>query len=78
MKFKSFIVTFTTFILITGLLFLVGHTFTISWLMLHYEYIDNINGFFITTGSILPLIIGLIVSFFVEKIYVYKYQQKLG
>ncbi|NHN31651.1 hypothetical protein [Paenibacillus agricola] len=78
MKFKSFIVTFATLVLTTGLLFLVGHTFTIPWLMFQHEYANNANGFFITTGSFVPLIIGLIVSFFAEKIYVYKYRQKLG
>jgi hypothetical protein len=77
MKFKSFIVTFATLVLTTGLLFLVGHTFTIPWLMFHHEYTENANGFFITAGSFVPLIIGLIVSFFAEKIYIYKYQQKL-
>lgn len=73
MKFKSFIVSFSTLALTTGFFFLIGHTFTIPWLMFHHEY-TNTNGFFITTGSIVPLIIGLIVSFFAEKIYVHKYR----
>ncbi|MGP7816437.1 hypothetical protein [Niallia sp. 01092] len=74
MKCKRFIFTFPTFVLTTGLLFLVGYVFTIPWLMLHQEYTDNANGFFVSTGSILPFIIGLIVSFFAEKLYVYKYR----
>ncbi|MBM7694534.1 ribose/xylose/arabinose/galactoside ABC-type transport system permease subunit [Peribacillus deserti] len=75
MKFKSFIVTFATLVFMTGLLFLVGHTFPIPWFMFHHEYTDNANGVFVTTGSVVPLIIGLIFSFFAEKIYVYKYRQ---
>ncbi|MBY0599231.1 hypothetical protein [Bacillus bingmayongensis] len=45
MKLKSFLVTFSTFVLTTGLFFLIGHLFTIPWLMFHHEYIDNTNGF---------------------------------
>lgn len=78
MNFKSFIVTFATLVLTTGLLFLIGHTFTIPWLMFHHEYTDDVNGFFITTGSFVPLIIGLCVSFIAEKIYVFKCGKKLG
>lgn len=78
MKLKSFIVTFGSFVLTTGMLYLVGHMFTIPWLMFNHEYTENGNGFFVSTGSLVPLIIGLIVSFFAEKIYIYKYRQKLG
>jgi hypothetical protein len=52
--------------------------FTIPWLMFHHEYSDNVNGLFITTGSMTPLIIGLVVSFLAEKIYIYQYQKRLG
>ncbi|NHM31481.1 hypothetical protein [Neobacillus terrae] len=78
MKLKSFIVTFGSFVFSTALLYLIGHLFTIPWLMFHHKYIDNSNGFFISTGSFTPLLIGLAVSFFAEKIYLYKHHQKLG
>ncbi|MDZ5609019.1 hypothetical protein U2I54_18605 [Bacillus pseudomycoides] len=78
MKLKSFLVTFSTFVLTTGLFFLIGHLFTIPWLMFHHEYIDNTNGFFISTGSVVPLLIGLIVSYSVEKIYSHNYRQKIS
>ncbi|CAH0298489.1 hypothetical protein SRABI80_04166 [Peribacillus frigoritolerans] len=73
MKLKSFIVTFA-FVLTTGMLYLVGHMFTIPRLMFHHEYTVNGNGFFISIGSLVPLIIGLIVCFFAEKIYIYKFR----
>jgi hypothetical protein len=76
MKLKRFIVTFTAFVLTTGFLFLVGHLFTIPPFLFHHEYTDSTNGLFVTTGSILPLVIGLIVSFFAEKMYRNKYRQK--
>jgi len=78
MKLKSFIVTFGSFVLSTGLLYLIGHLFTIPWLLFHYEYINNSKGFLISGGSFTPLLIGLAVSFFAEKIYIYKHDQKLG
>ena len=58
--------------------FFIGHTFTIPWLMFHHEYRDFEDGFTISTGSFVPLIIGLIVSFIAEKIHVYRNAQKLG
>ncbi|WP_040205955.1 hypothetical protein [Neobacillus jeddahensis] len=73
MKLKSFIVTIGSLVLTTGMLYLIGHMFTIPWLMFHHKYIVNGNGFYISAGSFDPLIIGLIVSFFAEKIYVYKF-----
>lgn len=78
MKLKSFIVTFLSLVLTTGGLFLIGHMFTIPWLMFHHEYTDNVNSFIISTGSFVPLIIGLIISFFAEKIYVHKYRKKFS
>lgn len=78
MKLKSFIVTFGSFVLTVGLLYLVGHMFTIPWLMFHHEYTDNANGFFISAGSLTPFVIGLIISFLAEKIYIYKSRKKLG
>lgn len=78
MKLKGFIVTLLALVLTTGGLFLIGHLFTIPWLMFHYEYINNAEKLSITTGSMVPLIIGLIVCFFVEKIYMNRHRQKLG
>lgn len=74
MKLKSLIVTISSLVLTTGVLLLIGHMFTIPWLMFHHEYTNNANGFIISTCSFVPLIIGLIVSFFAEKIYVNKYR----
>ena len=74
MKLKSFIVTFGSFVLTTGMLYLFGHLFTIPWLMFHYEYTVNGNGFFISAGSLVPLTLGLIVCFLAEKIYVYEFR----
>lgn len=78
MTFKSLVVTLGTLFLTTGLLFLIGHIFTIRWLMFYYEYSADAEGFYISGGSMIPLIIGLIFSFIAEKIYVYKYSQTPG
>ena len=78
MKLKGFIVTFGSFALTTALLYLLGYVFTIPWLMFQYEYINNASGLFVSSGSIVPLIIGLVISFIAEKIYIYKYRQKIG
>lgn len=77
MKFKSLVVTLVTFVLTTGLFYLLGHKFSIPWLMFHYEFKNNIDGLSITTGSLIPIIFGLVCSFFAERIYNYKYSQKL-
>ncbi|WP_066253961.1 hypothetical protein [Neobacillus drentensis] len=78
MKLKGFIVTFVSFALTTALLYLLGYVFTIPWLMFQYEYTNNASVFFVSAGSLVPLIIGLVISFIVEKIYLYKYRQKFG
>ena len=78
MKLKGFIVTFGSFALTTALLYLLGYVFTIPWLMFQYEYTNNTSGLFVSAGSLVPLIIGLAISFIVEKIYLYKYRQKIG
>lgn len=78
MKLKGFIVTFGSFALATTLLYLFGYVFTIPWLMFQYESANNANGFFVSIGSLVPLIIGLVISFIAEKIYLYKYRQKHG
>jgi hypothetical protein len=73
MKIKRFIIGFSSFLFTTSLLYLIGHLFAISLLMLHFEYTNNSNGLSISIGSLLPLIIGLIVSYISEKTYVNKY-----
>lgn len=78
MKSMSFIVTFGSFVLTTALLYLVGYVFIIPLLMFHHEYIDTATGSSITTGSLVPLIIGLFVIFFAEKIYNHKNREKIG
>jgi hypothetical protein len=79
LKLKSFIIAFTALFVTTGALYLIGHLFTIPWLMFHHEYISNEDGFkFTTTGSLIPLVIGCVASFVAEKIYMYSYRQKLG
>jgi len=74
---KSMVV-FGSFVLTTALLYLVGYVFTIPLLMFHHEYIDTATGSSITTGSLVPLIIGLFVIFFAEKIYYHKNRQRKG
>lgn len=75
MKLKSIVVTFGSFVLTTAILYLIGYIFTIPLLMFHYEYTDNANGFFITTGSLVPIMIGLVISFTSERIFIYKHRQ---
>ncbi|MED3562008.1 hypothetical protein [Bacillus xiapuensis] len=77
MKLKSFLVAFGSLFLTASLLYLVGNLFTIPWLMFQAEYTATENSFFFTTGSLIPLIIGLFSSFCAEKIYLYKHRQKL-
>ncbi|MFP3387510.1 hypothetical protein [Brevibacillus sp. SIMBA_040] len=78
MNAKSFAVTFFSLAATTGLLYFIGHWLTIPSLMFHHEFTSGENGFMMATGSLLPLLIGLIVSFFAERIYVNKTRQKLG
>ncbi|RFU62596.1 hypothetical protein D0469_20335 [Peribacillus saganii] len=77
MKITRFIVSFSSFVLTTGILYLLGHMFTIPLLMYHYEFIDD-GAFYTTTGSVVPFLIGISVSFFAERLYNHKYHQKLG
>jgi hypothetical protein len=72
MTFKSFFVTFSALVLTTGILYLIGHAFTVPALMFSYESNNSAKGFDLTAGSFLPLIVGLIVSFFAEKFYTQK------
>ncbi|MFC5541471.1 hypothetical protein ACFPOH_06725 [Ureibacillus suwonensis] len=67
-----------TLVLTTGLLYLVGHLFTIPFFMFNHQYTDHSNGLYITSGSLIPFIMGLMASFLAEKIYIHKYRQKLG
>jgi ribose/xylose/arabinose/galactoside ABC-type transport system permease subunit len=76
MTFKSMIVTLGTFLLTTGILYLIGHSFSITSLMFQYEFSSDSDGFFISGGSLLPLIIGLIASYLAEKIYVHRHRQE--
>jgi putative flippase GtrA len=78
MKFKRFIVGLASFLITTALLYIVGYLFHIPMLTYHHQYLENANGFSISIDSIIPLIIGLIVSYFAEKIYVYKQRQKIS
>ena len=78
MKLKSFIVTLGSFVFTTTFLYLIGYMFTIPPLMFHYKFTDNANGFFITTGSLVPILIGLVISFFSERFYLFKHRQDLS
>ncbi|MDQ1145633.1 hypothetical protein QE429_002460 [Bacillus sp. SORGH_AS 510] len=72
MKFKKFLVGFTTFVLGTGLFYAIGHLFKIEWLMFEYQYKVSTNGLFVKTGSLVPFIIGISLSFIAEKVYANK------
>jgi putative flippase GtrA len=72
MKFKPFILSFCTFVVSTSVLYGIGYLFNISILMFHYEYTNNKSGLFIEAGSILPFVIGFILSFIMEKLYISK------
>ena len=72
---KKFIVSFLSFVLISLLIYCIGHMFTIPMFMYRYEEIDNVNGYYMQSGSILPLLIGWIISFFVGKIYIHRLKQ---
>lgn len=73
MQIKSFIVTFGSFIVTTTILYFLGDVFNISWLQMQYEYRNVSNDFYLSIGSFVPILIGLIISFMAEKIYIYKY-----
>ncbi|MDR7072457.1 hypothetical protein J2X07_001434 [Fictibacillus barbaricus] len=77
MKIKRFIIGLSSFLFTTSLLYLSGHLFSISLLMLHFKYTNSSNGLSISIGSLLPFIFGLIVSYISEKSYVNKYHRKL-
>ena len=72
MKVHRFAVAFGAFFLITGLLYLIGHTFKIDLLMLHHQYTETPTEFHTETRSLLPLIIGLGASYIAEKFYLHQ------
>ncbi|WP_409276080.1 hypothetical protein V1499_10805 [Neobacillus sp. SCS-31] len=78
MKLKSFIVTITAFVGTAGILYAIGHAFTISPLMFRHEFTSDSGGFSMVTGSLLPILIALAVSFAAEKCYLYKVKKNLG
>ncbi|WP_079508706.1 hypothetical protein [Mesobacillus jeotgali] len=76
MTFKSLIVSLGTLILSTGLFYLIGHIFSIESLMFYYEFHFDGEGFFVSSGSMIPLVIGLLASFIAERQYVKKRSTK--
>ena len=66
---KSFLLTFSTLIGMTGFLYIIGHLFSIKSLMFRFYYVNSEEGFLFTSGSFLPLVIGLLASFMVEVWY---------
>jgi hypothetical protein len=77
MKLRGFIVGVTSFVLITAILYFVGYLYKIPMLMFHQKFTSNANGFSFSVESLFPLIIALVVSFLVEKIYLYKNKKSL-
>lgn len=59
---------FILFSILTVFLYTIGYMFTIPFLMLRYEYVDQTTGHYVTIGSVLPFLIGMIVSFIAGKI----------
>lgn len=78
MKLKSFIVAMGALVSTAGILYLIGHTFSISPLMFHHEFFADSGGFTMTTGSLLPVLVGLAASYVAEKYYLHKAKEKLG
>ncbi|MEO2078304.1 MAG: hypothetical protein ABGX20_23490 [Bacillus sp. (in: firmicutes)] len=72
MKLKKFLVGFSTFVLVTVFLYAIGHLFKIEWLMFKYQYKVSASGFSVKTGSLVPFIIGIFLSFIAEKVYANK------
>jgi hypothetical protein len=72
MKLNSFAVVIATFILVTGLLYIIGYAFKIELLIFHQQYHETSEGFSSESRSLLPIIIGLGASYLAEKIYLSK------
>jgi len=64
----KFIVCFSSLVLTAGSLFFIGYLFSIPLFMFQHEYTDVTNGYMTYTGSILPLLIGVVVSFLSKKL----------
>jgi hypothetical protein len=77
MKLRSFIVGFATFVFTTACLYIIGYIFKVPLLMFHQKFTSNANGFSFSMESLFPLIIGLVISFIAEKIYLNKNKQRL-
>lgn len=75
MRGNRFVVAFSAFTLMTGILYLIGYLFTVPLLMFRYKYINYEDGYLISTGSMIPLIIGLIISYCVDKVHMHKHRQ---
>ncbi|WP_203363820.1 hypothetical protein [Bacillus sp. REN10] len=67
MKWNRVVVAFSLCALTTSVLYLVGHIFTISIFMFRHEYIDYEGGYLFSTGSMIPLMIGLIKKWGMKK-----------
>lgn len=78
MNFKSLAVTLLSLVVTTGLLYFIGHLFSVPWFMFHYQSSFTPDGFVISSGSFVPVIIGLAVSFFAERLCMKKCHSKLG
>jgi hypothetical protein len=76
MALKKFIIVIFSFFLTAGFFSWIGRRFLISWLLFDYQYTDK--GVFFSIGPLVPIMIGFIVSIFVEKIYIKRSQQKQG
>jgi hypothetical protein len=72
---KRFLVALGAFVLTAGILYGIGYTFKIPVLMWKYEYRSHSEGFFLQTGSVLPVLIGAAASYVAEKVYI---RRKLG
>ncbi|MFP7486449.1 hypothetical protein SFC65_19985 [Priestia filamentosa] len=76
MLLKRFVVNLVSIILTIALLYLMGYLFNIPILSFHYEYTHNTATFSVSGGSLLPLIIGLVIGFFAEKLFIYRCRKK--
>ncbi|TWD87900.1 hypothetical protein FB550_13310 [Neobacillus bataviensis] len=65
-KIKRFFIFLVTFIVTITILYMIGMKFDISILVFHHRYKDY------DTGSLLPYLIAVLFSIFVDKRYVSK------
>ncbi|TFE01895.1 hypothetical protein [Jeotgalibacillus sp. R-1-5s-1] len=78
MKSKGFIVGVASFAVITLLLYLAGDVFQVPLLMFHNEYMNSTNGQIVSSGSLIPVVIGLSLSVLIQRIYINRYAQNLA